>query len=94
MLILAVDNQISLRVVDRLKQHFEVVLWANTMSDEDWVDEALCRGANTFISPDLDIPNLLDRVAPDARWIDVPQGLDRNKQFEFLMKQLKKAKAV
>lgn len=94
MLVLAIDNQISLRVVDRLKQHYEVVLWANTMSDEDWVDEALCRGANVFISPDLDIPNLLDRVAPDVRWVDVPQGLQRDKQFNYLMNQLKNLKAA
>lgn len=89
MIVLAVDNQISLRVVEKLKLHFKVVLWASNAPDEEWVDEALSRGANTFISPDLDIPNILDRVAPDVRWIDVPQGLKQDKQFNYLMGQLK-----
>lgn len=88
--VLAIDNQISLQVVNQLEQHYEVVLWAGDMSDEDWVDEALLLGANTFISPDLDIPNLLERLAPDVRWIDVPQGLPTAKQYDYLMKAIKK----
>lgn len=92
MLVLAIDNQVSLGVVDQLRQHYEIAIWAGKMSDEEWVDEAMCRGANVFISPDLDIPNLLDKWFPEAKWIDVPQNMPRHKQFSYLMGQLKRIK--
>lgn len=93
MIVLAIDNQISLNVVNQLKKHYDVALWAGTKADEDWVDEALALGATVFISPDLDIPNILDRFgADDVLWIDVPQNMPSGRQFEFLMSRLKKVR--
>ena len=86
---LAVDNQISLSVVEGLKETHEVVIWADDMQDEDWIDEALDLGAEVFISPDLDVPNYLDRVNSNAHWIDVPQGLPKKRQLNFLIEKLK-----
>lgn len=90
MKVLAIDNQISKTVVDQLSQHYEIALWAGDMQDEEWVDEALVMGANVFISPDLDIPNLLERLDPTVFWIDVPQSLPKAKQFQYLMDKIKK----
>jgi hypothetical protein len=87
---LAIDNQISKYVVQRLKQHYEVVRTAGNDPDEIWLNDALDLGADVFISPDLDVPNFLDKAkADDAVWIDVPQKLSIEKQFTFLMKKLK-----
>lgn len=37
--------------------------------DEDWVEEAVCRGADIIISRDYDIPNILDRNGwNDIQW--------------------------
>lgn len=61
MLVLAVDTQISHKTVRELSRHYEVVVVAGqSFSDEDWVEDALSMGANVFVSPDIDIPNLLD----------------------------------
>lgn len=91
-LVLAIDNQISLTVVDLLEQHYDIAIWAGEAQDEQWVEEALDTGANVFISPDLDIPNLLDRYGSDAKWIDVPQNIGSEKQYDFLLKKLKAIK--
>lgn len=89
-MILAVDNQISLRVVEKLKIHYKVVIWAGNDPDEVWLEKALDLGADVFISPDLDIPNILEKIAPYATWIDVPQHLSKEKQFDYLISALKK----
>lgn len=90
--ILAVDNQISTKVVEKLERFYKVAIWAGDKSDEEWVEEGLNLGANIFISPDLDIPNLIDRLAPDEGiiWIDIPQGMARDKQFNYIVSQIKK----
>lgn len=89
MKILAIDNQISKRVTDKLSIYFKVVMWAGDKPDEIWVEEALDLGANIFISPDLDIPNMLEKLESDAIWIDVPQGMPSNEQYIYLNKILK-----
>lgn len=86
---IAVDNQISLIVVDKLKRDHQVVLWAGNQQDEEWIEDALDRGAEVFVSPDLDVPNYLDKIDSDAIWIDIPQGLPKGKQFDFITKALK-----
>lgn len=95
MLKIAVDNQISYNAIYGLKNRkFDVVLWAGDMSDEDWVDKAIGLGANVFVSPDVDIPILLDRMLPDEKihWIDIPQGLKSKDQLRYLLTQLKTIK--
>jgi len=87
---IAVDNQVSKQAVRQLSKHHEVVLVANDSQDEVWVDHALDLGAEVFVSPDLDIPNYLDRVQSDAAWVDLPQGLRTEDQFSFLMKQIER----
>lgn len=89
---IAVDTQISLSTVDWLNENnFEVVFKAQNESDEEWIEKALDLGANVFISPDLDIPNYLDKYYPNAgyKWIDVKQGLKKEKQIKYLTKRLK-----
>lgn len=85
---IAVDNQISLSVVKSLKKKHDVVLWAGDRQDEVWIDEALALGAEVFISPDLDVPNYLDRINSPATWIDVPQKLPTKNQLAFLLDAL------
>lgn len=85
---LAIDNQISLSVVEGLKRTHEVVMWSGDKQDEVWIEDALDLGAEVFISPDLDVPNYLDRINSDAHWIDVPQNLPRNKQLNFIISKL------
>ena len=90
MLVIAVDNQISLRVVEKLKRKYKVVVWAGNKPDDVWIEEALDLGANIFISPDLDVPNYLDKLNANwTKWIDVPQKMTKEKQYEFLLKKLK-----
>jgi hypothetical protein len=88
---IAVDTQISKGVVNRLNNTgYEVVYRASTEPDEVWVPAALDRGATVFVSPDLDIPRILDRVGVDYKWIDVEQGLRSDKQYDYLVKRFKK----
>lgn len=87
---IAVDNQISKQAIRQLSKHHEVVLTADDQQDEIWIDDALDLGAEVFISPDLDVPNYLDRIHSNAAWIDLPQGLRTENQFSFLMDELKK----
>ena len=88
---LAIDNQISKYVVEHLKKDYEVVRTAGNDPDHIWISDALDKGADVFISPDLDIPNFLDKENADwARWIDIPQGLGYEKQYKFIMEKLKK----
>jgi len=65
---LALDNQVSKKVKEELSWHYDIVIWADTLPDEYWVKEALNRGANVFISPDLDIINMLTELDSDADW--------------------------
>ncbi len=90
MIKIALDNQVSKDVVKRLSSYYDVVVWAADRSDEDWVDEAMTLGAQYFISPDLDVPNLLDRYGyDDVFWIDLPQNLKFDSQFDFIRKKIK-----
>mgnify|MGYP001565599989 CR=1 FL=1 len=88
---IAVDNQISKAIVKSLiKKGFHIVLRAQDEQDEVWVDEALMRGATHIVSPDIDIPNLLDRLdASDVVWIDVPRGYKKDKLENYLIGSLK-----
>lgn len=92
MIKIAVDNQISHKVVQQLKdKNFDVVIWAGDKSDEEWVYTALGLGANVFVSPDVDIPILLDTILPEERihWINIPQGLKSKNQLKFIIRRLK-----
>lgn len=90
---IAVDNQISYRAVETLKQlyKFDIVFRAKDQPDEVWIEMALDRGATVFISPDVDVPNYLDRLDDAAiyKWIDVKQGLKKEKLISYLVKKLK-----
>lgn len=87
---IAVDNQVSKDCIDELNKIHEVVLCANDMMDEQWIELAIDLEVDLIISPDLDVPNYLDRMNSNIRWIDLPQNLGSNKQFKFLMKAIKR----
>ncbi len=88
---LALDNQLSKPTMARLeKLGVTVVLRAQDEDDEDWIEYALHLGANVFVSPDLDIPNYLDRRNSDAIWIDVPQYMREHRQAEHIISELKR----
>ncbi len=89
MLKIACDNQVPDRFIPKLRRHgYDVVFLAEDQADEDWVNEALCLGAEIFVSPDLDIPNLLEKT--DAVWIDYKS--DKGNVLEHLLLQLWNAK--
>lgn len=90
---LALDNQISNRCIRELSKHYEIVYTAKNEPDEIWLEDAYGCGANIVISPDLDIPNYLDRMRyDDVIWIEVPQNLRSAKQYDFIIKKLEKLK--
>ena len=89
---LALDNQVSKDAAQKLSAHYEVVMNAGDLPDEEWIEQALLLDANIFISPDLDVPNYLDRIQSDARWIDLPQNLRSHNQFDFIMKKIEALK--
>jgi len=86
---LALDNQISRKAAQEIREAgYDIVYHARSESDEVWIENALTKGATVFISPDLDIPNYLDRRDVDAAWIDVPQGMSGDTQSSFIVKQI------
>jgi len=90
---IALDNQISKETTHKLRAlKVDVVYRATNERDEVWVLNALNKGANVFLSPDLDIPNLLAQYDVKAVWIDVPQGLKGVDQVHYICNQLLKLK--
>lgn len=87
---IAVDNQISYQSIQSLNDRgFLVVQRAFDLPDEVWVIEALKKGAEFIVSPDLDVPNLLDRLNADAVWIDLKQGLKNKAQSVHIENKIK-----
>ena len=89
---IAVDTQISRKIIKSLiSKGYDIVLVAPPKEvDEVWVDSALLLGANCIVSPDLDIPLLLDRWGvDDVLWIDVPRHLKSDKLERYLIRRLK-----
>lgn len=68
------------------KHGFEVVVYAEDRMDEDWVFDAIGAGAEVIVSPDLDIPNMLDKYNVDVDWIDYQSH--RKDRFEVTLKEL------
>lgn len=87
---IAVDNQVSKQCIDSLNRKHEVILCANDRADEEWVELAMDLGVDIIISPDLDIPNYLDKANSDIIWIELPQGIKGHNQFDFLIKAIGK----
>ena len=87
---LALDVQISKQAQHELRKFgFEIVYRAGAgVDDETWVLNAIGAGANIFVSPDLDIPNLLERLGTEAAWIDVPQGMRGENQANYIAGRL------
>lgn len=87
---LAVDVQISKRAIRELQAAgYSVVYQAkNAQKDPDWIEQALTKGANVFVSPDLDIPNYLDKRDVNAAWIGLPHGIDGEMQSGYIIKRL------
>ncbi len=71
---IAVDVNVSNRDIGELCRDGDQVVCVAMRSEEDssWVERALDRDCDVFISQDLDIPNLLDswRVANDVLWFE------------------------
>lgn len=83
---IACDNQVPLKYIQSLnKSGFEVVFRAQDEADEDWVRQAISLDAQIFISPDLDIPNLIQEY-PDTFWVDYKNPM--RKAFNKLMTKL------
>lgn len=87
---IGVDNQVSKDIIKNLiKKGFEIVHSAGDEPDDVWVDKALMKGATIIISPDVDIPILLDRLdASDVLWIDIPRGYKQKKLENYLVGKL------
>lgn len=87
---LAMDIQISNKAIRELdKMGYKVVCRAlNSQKDEEWVAFALSKGANVFVSPDMDIPAILDRKEADTTWIGLPSGLKSKGQAEYTSKRI------
>ncbi len=86
---LALDGPISRKAAQQLRsQGFEVVFHARHEADEVWVPAALNKGANVFVSSDLDIPNLLDKEDTNAIWIDMPQFIGGVDQAGYIISQI------
>lgn len=87
---IAVDNQVSAQCIDKLNREHEVVLCANDMPDEEWIELAVDLDVEAIVSPDLDVPNYLDKLNSDIIWIELPQGIKGHNQFDFLIKAIGK----
>lgn len=87
---IAVDNQVSDSCVDSLNDLYDVVLCAGDMPDDEWLELAMDMDVDVIISPDLDVPNYLDKADSDIVWIELPQGLRGRNQFDFLKKRIEK----
>jgi hypothetical protein len=86
-MLIACDNQVSKQYIDAFESHgFKVVTYAGNRADEDWVLEAIEKGAEVIISPDLDIPNMIQDIE-DMYWIDYQSH--RADRFQYTLKQLK-----
>lgn len=83
---IAIDNQVSNMAIAQLEKNgFVIVQKAQDLPDEIWVGEALNKKANFIISPDLDIPNILDRWSvDDCVWVELKQGLKKDRQFSSI----------
>lgn len=88
---LALDNQIGNKVAKMLSKHHDIVIRAHDLPDHIWLTEALNSGADFIISPDLDIAVFICREQSDAIWIELPQGLGGEKQYNFIMKKIEEA---
>lgn len=86
---IAIDRQISPKI--NLPGH-EIILWAGDEDDEVWIQRAVERGAEIFISPDLDVPNILDANNYEGHWIEYPQNLKKEKAEKYILNQLEKYK--
>lgn len=95
MIRLAVDNQISHLTIKKLEKEFEVVMMAENMPDEIWIEKALDKGATIFISPDLDIPLYLEKNYEELGliWIDIPQSMKGSDQYKYISNKIKKIKS-
>lgn len=80
---------------DMAKYGYQVVTQArHAEPDEDWVCRALAQGAEVFISQDLDIPVILERLEVyDTVWMSVPQGLAGFKAVKHIINKLRRLEA-
>lgn len=86
---LAFDTQISKKTAHEMRMAgYDIVYHAKNEPDDVWIENALTKGATIFVSPDLDIPNYLDRMDVSAAWIDVPQGMSGDMQFSHIARQI------
>lgn len=69
---IAVDQSLGLRMMKNLEKHgYEIVCKADVAeADEVWMERAMKNGALFVVSPDLDIPTLIERKNLPMIWID------------------------
>lgn len=86
---LALDNQISKKAAYEVRAAgYKVVYHASNEPDDVWIERALGQGATLFVSPDIDIPNYLDKNDIAAGWVDLPQGMGGDIQAAYILKQI------
>lgn len=87
---IAVDIQIGKIASDELERVGYTIVYKARASEPDieWVHNAVNNGATILISPDLDIPDLLDKNNINAAWIGLPQGIGGLDQAEYIKQKI------
>lgn len=90
---IALDQSIGRRrAIDLVNLGYHVVVVAKpSETDESWVNRAFSEGAQFAISPDLDIPRLIENRKYPMVWINYPSDQDefRNDLVKYVDSMVK-----
>lgn len=91
---IALDESIGFKKTDRLRNMgYEVVAIArHAEKDVDWLNRAFANGALFVVSPDLDIPNLIERESYPMIWIDylhIPDSKGGKDWAQYVQERIK-----
>lgn len=85
---IACDTQIAFRTIEYLNNMGHTVVYrATNEMDNEWFENALNKGAELFISPDIDIDVLCNRH--NIKSLKIPKGLKAKELNVWLKKKLK-----
>lgn len=78
---IALDQSVGRRrAIDLVNMGYVVVVVAKASeTDESWVNRAFAEGAQFAISPDLDIPRLIEKQSYPMTWINYPSDDEAHK---------------
>lgn len=79
---IALDQSVGRRrALDLIHIGYEVVVVARASeTDESWVNRAFAAGAQFAISPDLDIPRVIENRSYPMTWINYPSDQPEHKE--------------